>query len=254
MLLTLDIGNTKAALGLFDGETLAHHQRFPATVSQDADALYTRLAEYIGIAGIDKKDIMAAMVSSVVPAMETMTREALERLAGPRVYFLGTEVAPPMPVLTENPSEVGADRLANAIAAYHLKRSAVIVVDMGTAITVDLVTEAGEFAGGAIAPGPGIAAEALSEHTAQLPHIDLERPVNVIGRSTGESMKSGLYFGFCGLVEGLIKGLRQESGTGAEVIATGGLAELLAPGCDDIRGIDQFLTLKGLNIIYNEVF
>jgi type III pantothenate kinase len=254
MLLTLDIGNTTTTIGLFRGSELLLEGRFGSSSLADEDEAHGLIAGLIEKAGPGHEKITAAIVASVVPRLEEKTRKALGPIVGKGVYFLGQDISAPMNILTENPAEVGADRLANAVAAYHMQRRAVIIVDIGTAITVDLVTEAGEFAGGAIAPGPGTAAQALFERTAQLPRVDIERPASVLGRSTTSALKSGLYFGFCGLIDGLIRGIEREAGAaGATVIATGGLAGVFAPGCKGIKLVDEFLTLKGLNIIYNEV-
>ncbi len=254
MLLTLDIGNTNTALGLFSGGGLVLEGRFGSSSLADEDEARRRIEGIIGKAGPGRKKIRAAIAASVVPGLEEKTRRVLGPLAEKGVYFLGRDISAPMNILTDNPAEVGADRLANAAAAYHLERRAVIIADIGTAITVDLVTEAGEFAGGAIAPGPGIAAEALFERTTQLPRVDIERPAGVLGRDTTGALKSGLYFGFCGLIDGLVRGIEGEAGgAAATVIATGGLAHIIAPGCREIKLVDEFLTLKGLNIIYNEV-
>jgi len=254
MLLTLDIGNTATRLGLFRGSGLVLYGRFASSSLTDEDEAHGLIRGIIEKAGPGHEKITAAIVASVVPRLEEKTRRVLGPLVEKGVYFLGRDISAPMKNLTENPAEVGADRLANAAAAYHLKGRAVIIVDIGTAITVDLVTEGGEFAGGAIAPGPGTAARALFEGTAQLPRVDIERPASVLGRSTTSALKSGLYFGFCGLIDGLVSGIEGEAGGAvATVIATGGLAGVFAPGCKGIKLVDEFLTLKGLNIIYNEV-
>lgn len=254
MLLTLDIGNTNTALGLFRGSGLVLEGRFGSSSLADEDEARRRIEGIIGKAGTGSKRIRAAIAASVVPGLEENTRRVLGPLVEKGVYFLGRDISAPMNILTNNPAEVGADRLANAAGAYYTERRAVIIVDIGTAITVDLVTERGDFAGGAIAPGPVTAARALFDGTARLPRVDIERPAGVLGKDTASALKSGLYFGFCGLLSGIIEGIRAETETqGAPVIATGGLAEVFAPGCEVIDSVDEFLTLKGLNIIYNEV-
>ncbi len=254
MLLTIDIGNTTTALGLFKGRELLRHLKFPSSLKEDAEGLYRRIKAFIEEKGIIRREnIKAAIACSVVPSLDGKMRAALTRLFGKRVSFLGEDFKAPMPIITGNTTGIGADRLANAVGAYDALRQAVIVVDMGTAITVDLVTDKGEFAGGAIAPGAGISMEALFSRTAQLPRVEPRRPERALGRDTESAIVSGIYFGFRGLVEGITRAIMDELGKRPPVMATGGLSQVFSRESRYITHTDEFLTLKGLNIMYNEV-
>ncbi len=195
-------------------------------------------------------DIEGAVICSVVPPVDKEIKEALGRLLDKEVNFVGEDITVAMPVITDNPHEVGADRIVNAVAAHALFKGAAIIVDFGTAITVDLVTDKGEYAGGAIAPGVGISTEALFTRTALLPRVELKRPAHVLGTNTIEAIQSGIYYGFSGLVDGIIKGIIEEYGSRPPVVATGGLSGAFRGGSEFITDMDEFLTLKGLNLIY----
>jgi len=177
-------------------------------------------------------------------------KEALTRLLDKEVNFVGEDITAAMPVITDKPEEVGADRIVNAVAAHSIFKGAAIIVDFGTAITVDLVTEKGEYAGGAIAPGVGISTEALFARTALLPRVELKRPASVLGTNTVGAIQSGIYYGFSSLVDGIIKGIIEEYGSNPPVVATGGLSGAFREGSEFITHMDEFLTLKGLNLIY----
>lgn len=185
-----------------------------------------------------------------MPPVDKVIREALSRFLGKDVYFVGEDIVPSMPIITDNPEEVGSDRIVNAVAAHDLFKDAVIIVDFGTAITVDLVTKKGEYAGGAIAPGAGISAEALFTRTSLLPRVELKRPAHVLGTNTIEAIQSGIYYGFSGLVDGIITGIVKEFGQRPPVMATGGVSAAFKGGSRFITHMDEFLTLKGLNLIY----
>jgi type III pantothenate kinase len=157
-----------------------------------------------------------------------------------------------MPILTDDPREVGADRIVNAVAAYSIYRSSVIVVDLGTAITFDYVTDKGEYAGGAIAPGIRVASDALFQNAAQLARVEISKPRHVVGKNTEESLRAGIFYGFVGLIDGTVERMKQETGSGARVVATGGLAPLLVKESRTITDVDEFLILKGLKVIYEE--
>ncbi len=269
MLLAVDTGNSSTDIGLFDDKGLLRHFSLPSTEETYRDGLYRAMAGLLSEAGADGAEgaegaertggavtdgAEAAVVCSVVPALDGLMREALGRLLkGAGVFFLGEELQPTMPIITERPREVGADRLANAAGAHAMYRDGVIVVDMGTAITVDVVTKRGEFAGGAIAPGPGVSMDALAERTALLPRAAIRRPERAVGRNTTEALESGLYHGFTGLVDNMIRAIMDELHWRPPVVATGGFSVALAGGCRFITKRDEFLTLKGLKTIYEGI-
>jgi len=248
VLLAVDIGNTNIVLGVFRQQALKGHWRISTVTRKTADEYGAGLIALLSAADLSKNDIKRAIISSVVPALDQVFKEALSRYLGvdPRVV---THENCGMPVLTDNPEEVGADRLVNAVAAYSAHKGALIVVDFGTAVTFDYVTENGEYAGGIIAPGIGISTEALFARTAKLPRIEPGRPSKLIGTSTVESMRSGVFYGFLGLVDGIIERMMKEVATGPRVVATGGLATIVIGESRYITGADEFLTLEGLRII-----
>jgi len=250
MLLAIDIGNTETVLGLFKGDELAFHWRVASLKSRSVDELFILITSLFASGGLENQDISGAIICSVVPTLGERTKEAISRFIGKEVFLMGDNITAAMPVKTDNPAEVGADRIVNAVAAYDIFRGAAIIVDLGTAITVDLVTEKGEYAGGAIAPGIGISMDALFTKTAALPRVELKRPARVLGRNTREAMQSGIFFGFSALIEGIIKGIIVELGSRPPVVATGGLSGAFRVGSEFITLVDEFLTLKGLNILY----
>jgi len=250
MLLTIDIGNTETVLGLFKGSELARSWRVASLTSRSVDELFILHSALFDSGGVKAADIKGAVICSVVPCLGKGTKEALSRFLGKEVFLVGEDITVPMPVITDNPSEVGADRLVNALSAYDRIKGAAIIVDLGTAITVDLVTKEGEYAGGAIAPGIGISMDALFTKTAALPRVELKRPARVVGKNTTEAMQSGIFFGFSALIDGIIKGITKECGSKPTVIATGGLSGVFRGESEFITITDEFLTLKGLNLLY----
>ena len=246
MLLAIDIGNTNIVAGLFSDGSLVRHLRLVTVAARTASGYGAELKEFAGPGAVLK----GAIISSVVPRLDGVFREAVSSCLGVAPLLVGDDITPRMPVLTDDPSEVGADRVVNAVAAYELFRTDLIVVDFGTAVTFDYVTARGEYSGGLIAPGIGISATALHEKTAKLPLVKVERPSAVIGRNTAESMRSGIFWGFIGLVDGIIERMINEVGGSPKIIATGGLAPLVIGSSVYITGSDEFLTLKGLHIIY----
>lgn len=253
MLLAVDIGNTNITIGVFEdveGGALKAHFRVNTDKKKTSDEYGSLMAGLFSASGL-KAAPGGAIICSVVPSIDAAFNEALARYFSLRPIVVGTEgVKTGMPVLTDNPLEVGADRIVNAVAAFSIHKCALIVVDFGTAVTFDYVTGKGEYAGGVIAPGINISAEALFEKTAKLPRIEVRKPDRVIGKNTVESMTSGVYWGFVGLVDGIIARMKYEAGPGARVIATGGLAPLVAGTSRFVKEYDEFLTLKGLKIIY----
>ncbi|MBI5493352.1 MAG: type III pantothenate kinase [Deltaproteobacteria bacterium] len=250
MLLAVDIGNTNIVAGVFRDDGFERHWRVSTDKRRTADEYGIIFSGLFDAAGLKRTALKGAVVCSVVPQLNNVLKAALADYLGVTPLIIGSDVSAPIKVLTDNPSEVGADRLVNAVAAYAQYRKAVIIVDFGTAVTFDLVTAKGEYAGGAIAPGVALSAEALFMGTAKLPRIEVERPSRAIGRNTVEAMRSGLFFGFIGLVDGLIERFMKEAGADAEVIATGGMAGVVIGESKYIRKADEFLTLKGLKIIY----
>jgi type III pantothenate kinase len=248
--LAIDVGNTNIVLGTFDGETLLASWRLSTDAARMPDEYAALLETLLGFGGRSLRQVRAVVVSSVVPALTT----TFEQLA--RVYcqtdplVVGPDIRTGIPVRYDNPREVGADRIANAVAAIQLYGCPAIVIDFGTATTFDAISGAGEYLGGAIAPGLTIAADALFQHAARLFRVELKRPANAIGRNTGTSVQSGVIFGYVGLIEGLIARFHAEMGP-AKVIATGGLAEVIASQTPAVEIIDPLLTLQGLRLIYD---
>jgi type III pantothenate kinase len=250
MLLAVDVGNTQTHIGMFSDGALVEHWRFATVRESTADELATVLVGLLELRGLGLRDIDGAIVSSVVPQLVHEYDGVSERYLGGVVKIVGPGLKSGIPIRTENPHEVGADRLVNAVAAYEHVGAACIVVDFGTAITYDVVSADGELLGAIISPGVEISMEALSERAARLPKVELEQPKELIGRSTEASIQSGVIYGFAGQVDGIVSRLRQELGVEATTIATGGLATSIAPFCDEIDEVDDLLTLTGLRLIW----
>ena len=250
MLLTVDVGNTNTVLGVFDGPVLSEHWRIETTTRRTSDEHGILTLQLLNHAGIDPKRIDAIAVSSVVPPLQRVLRIMGREYFGCEPLFVGPGIRTGMPVLYDNPAEVGADRIVNAVAAYERWPMPLIIVDFGTATTFDAVTARGEYLGGAICPGVTISMEALFKSASKLPRIELSRPERVIGRNTIASMQSGIVFGYVGLVDGICRRMAEELGTHPKVIATGGLANLVASESSAIDEVDEFLTLNGLRILH----
>ena len=248
MLLAIDVGNTHTVLGLYAGAVLQRHWRLLTDRGRTADEYGVLLRHLFSEA--DNPQITGIAVSSVVPPLAAVIDELCRHYLRMAPLVIGPGVRTGMPVLYDRPQELGTDRLANAVAAFERTHAATIVVDLGTATKVELVTAAGEYAGGVIAPGIGIAGDALFERAARLSRVALERPRHVIGRTTVEAIQSGLVYGYVALVDGLVRRIRAEHAAGARVIATGGFAALIAPESATIDDVDEFLTLDGLRLIY----
>jgi len=251
MLLAVDIGNTNITLGLFEGPLLQATWRLATDVERTPDEYGVMLLSMLHQAGVDTSAVEAAVMCSSVPPLVAAVQELSERYFGVKPLVVDVGVRTGIRILYENPREVGPDRVVDAVAAYRLYGGPVIVVDFGTATVFDAVSAEGDYLGGAIAPGVGIAAEALFQRAARLPRIELVPPPRAIGRTTVQSMQSGIIFGYVGLIEGIVARFRSELGQSARVIATGGLAPIVAPHSPCVDRVDLDLTLHGLRMIYD---
>ena len=254
MLLAIDVGNTNIVLGVFDGATLLQSWRLTTLRERTADELGLLVDGLFAHARIDKSQVRGIILGSVVPPLTGTTRAMVERYFGLKALVIEPGLKTGMPILYDNPAEVGADRIVNGIAAYELfgKASArpMVVVDFGTATTLDAITAKGEYLGGAICPGVEISADALFQRAARLPRIDVRKPARVIGRTTVGAMQSGLFYGYVGMVEGLVRRMSEELGGNALCVATGGLADVIAPETVLIHHVVPDLTLQGLRIVW----
>jgi type III pantothenate kinase len=250
MLLAIDIGNTNIVLGLYQGKKLIIHWRLATQAERTADEYGVILTQLVGHGGYRCDQISAIAVSCVVPPMLTTTQELATRFFDRDPLIVGPGIKTGMPILYESPKDVGADRIVNGIAAYEKYHEACIVVDFGTATTIDLISKKGEYVGGAIAPGLSISLEALVQRASKLPRIEIIKPKEVIGRNTVNSIQAGIFYGYVGLVDGIVHRIQKEYGLQMKVVATGGLAPLVASECSTIHEVDEFLTLDGLRIIH----
>jgi type III pantothenate kinase len=249
VLLAVDVGNTQTHLGAFDGERLAEHWRFQTRSGATGDELAERISGLFDLCGMSFKEVDAVCVSSVVPPLGTQFEQLSKRYLGAPCLAIGPGVKTGMPIRIDNPLEVGADRLVNAIAAYERFGEACIVVDFGTGINVDVVSGSGEYLGGAIGPGLEISLSALIERAARITRIDLDPPEAAIGRSSRAAIQSGFVFGFAGMIDGIVRRIEEELGE-ARLLATGGFAKVIVPFTETIDEVDDMLTLKGLRLIH----
>ncbi len=250
MLLCIDIGNTNIMLGVYQGETLGPHWRLSTDHERMPDEFAMQLLGLLNYAQISPHNIAGVAIASGVPVLTGRWREVCRIYLERDPLIIQARMKTGMKILYDNPDSVGADRIVDAVAAYRLYGGPICIVDFGTATTFEAITSAGEYLGGAIAPGIGIAADALAQRAAKLPKVDLVRPPSVIGRNTVHSMQSGLLFGYVGLVEGMVTRFKAELGAGTKVIGTGGLAPLIASETKVIDIIAPWLTLDGLRMIY----
>lgn len=250
MLLCIDIGNTNITMGLYRDEELVTHWRISTDYQKMPDEYGILLLSLMARQGFEPADVDGVSVASVVPPVTAIFNEMLDAYFGVEPLVVGAGVKTGVAVRYDNPYEVGADRVVNAAAAYRLYGGPACIVDFGTGTTFDALSATGDYLGGAIAPGVRVAAEALFQRASKLPRIDLTRPRKTIGTNTTDSMRSGILFGYVGLVEGMVERFRRELGPTMRVIGTGGLAKVIAAETDVIEVVDPWLTLRGLQIIY----
>jgi type III pantothenate kinase len=253
MLLVVDVGNTQTHFGVFprDGDAVSEHWRFATVRDSTSDELGAALSNLLALRGLGFDEIKSSIISSTVPQLSEQWTAMSHRYLGHEMLVVGPSIRTGMPIRIDNPREVGADRLVNAVAAYERVHGACVVVDFGTAITYDAVSAAGEYLGGIISPGAEISIDALSERAAKLPKIELAEPRSLIGKSTVDAIRSGIVYGYAGQVEGIVRRLRAQLGATTPVIATGGLAPALVPFVrETIDEVDDLLTLTGLRLIW----
>ncbi|MEK7782514.1 MAG: type III pantothenate kinase [Candidatus Binatota bacterium] len=250
MLLAIDIGNTNIVLGVYEGKKLVTHWRLLTQPERTADEYGVLISHLVSSQGIRREQIHSIIASCVVPPMIGMTQELGERFFGLSPLMVGPGVKTGMPILYDSPKDVGADRIVNGVAAYEKYHDSCIVVDFGTATTFDFISKKGEYLGGSIAPGLLISVEALFQRASKLPRVEIVKPKEVVGKNTVHSIQSGIFYGYVGLVDGIVGRILKENRVRAKVVATGGLAPLIAPESSVIGEVDEFLTLDGLRIIH----
>lgn len=252
MILVMDVGNTQTTVGLYRGEALVQHWRLTTARHRTRDEWGTLFHSLFRFNELSMEEVSGVGVCSVVPPADLPIRDMVKRYFGCAPLFIAAGVKTGLKIHYDSPAEVGADRVVNAVATFHKYGAPAIVVDLGTATTFDMLGEGGDYLGGVIAPGLAISAEALFERAAKLPKVEIAKPARVIGRSTVASMQSGLYWGYAGLIEGVLKRMKREFGEVKKVVATGGLASVVAPEVKAIDVVDEDLTLEGIRLLFEK--
>ena len=250
MLLVIDVGNSNIVLGIYDEERLVQDWRVSTDKSKTIDEYGILFHDLFRLSGIVFADVKDIIVSSVVPTLTGVLEKLARQYFKITPYIVGPGIKTGMPIHYDNPKEVGADRIVNAVAGYEKFRTSLIIVDFGTATTFDYVNRKGEYCGGAIAPGLVVSLEALFQKASKLPRVEIAKPPAIIAKNTVNSMQAGIFYGYVGLVDGIVGRMRAESKDNAKVIATGGLAGLIAPESKTVEAVEEFLTLEGLRILY----
>jgi len=250
MLLVVDVGNTNTVLGLFDGAELVHDWRIRTVVDHTVDEYGMLIYNLYKTSRISSRKIRDIIISCVVPPMLNILEPLCRKYFSLKPLIVGPGVKTGMPIFYDNPKEVGADRIVNAVAGYEKYKQDLIIVDFGTATTFDYVSARGEYMGGCITPGIMISSEALFERAAKLPRVELSKPRSIVAKDTVSSMQAGIIYGYAGLVDGICERMKAEVKSNPLVVATGGLAKIVAPETRNINIVDDMLTLEGLRIIY----
>ena len=250
MLLAIDIGNSNNVIGLFSNEKLLTHWRIRTEWNRTSDEYWVLIKEFIQLNNVDTETIDEIIIACVVPPLIPVLKEMSNKYFSCDPIIVGPGIKTGMSILYKNPAEVGADRIVNSVAAYEKYRGPLVIVDFGTATTFDVVSQKGEYLGGAISPGVQLSLEALFKSAAMLPRVDMGEPESVIGKSTIESIHSGTVYGFVGMIDGMVLRIQEELQQKAQVIGTGGIVDLIASKTKTIDIIDPFLTLEGLKIIH----
>jgi len=252
MLFVIDVGNTNTVIGVFDGTILKHNWRIRTERNTTEDEFCILVSGLLARSEIAFQAIEKTIISCVVPPMMTLLDAFSRKYLGHAPQWIDAKSYPGMPILGDNPNEVGADRIVNGVAAYQRYKTSLIVIDFGTATTFDVITKKGEYLGGAISPGIGISAEALFSHASKLPRVDLLKPPpTVVGKDTISCIQSGIIYGYASLVDGIVQRMKAELQSNPKVIATGGLAPLIHDVSDTIEAVEPDLALEGLRIISN---
>jgi len=250
LLLVIDVGNSNIVLGIYDGERLLKDWRISTEKSRTTDEYGVLVSDLFRLSGISFESVKGIIISSVVPTLTGVLENLSLQYFGFKPYIVGPGIKTGMPIHYDNPREVGADRIVNAVAGYEKYRTALVIVDFGTATTFDYVNRKGEYCGGAIAPGLMISMEALFQKASKLPRVEIIKPPHIVAKNTVNSMQAGIYYGYIGLVDEIVTRMKAESSEKPRVIATGGLAGLIAPESRTIEKIEEYLTLDGLRILY----
>lgn len=252
MLLVIDVGNSNITFGIYKNDKLVNHWRLTTDKSKTVDSYGIAFCNIFFFSNVERGSINGVIISSVVPPLENIIKEMSKKYFNIEPMIVSPGIKTGMAIHLDNPRELGADRIVNAVAAYEKFKSSVIIVDFGTATTFDYVSDNGIYEGGVISPGVRISLEALVKNTSKLPNVDIKKVKNIVASNTVDAIQSGIYYGYVGLVDGIIKRIKTEKKESSKVIATGGLANLIFSESTEIEIVDEFLTLEGLNILYNK--